>query len=290
MSYMENRLNKEMSFSKLISISDSALFIARKSEKISSAIYIITSALNDNDAIKWRMRHLTMSLIENAMSLSDTSEIREQLSQRSFTVNVLEITALLEVSVRSGLISTMNASVVKAELERLLEDSQIGVSRNSFEKILTNRRFFKVSLPAMKQEKASPEMQSRYPTSSGKRMEMAAPSISNTPFHKGQSVEETSHTAGPPHSRTRVSDNISLGPLRDELSKSRLAENRKSLIISLFQGEKALTIKDISSAIKGYSAKTIQRELLQLISSGVLKRNGSRRWSTYSLAPSETSQ
>jgi predicted HTH transcriptional regulator len=44
---------------------------------------------------------------------------------------------------------------------------------------------------------------------------------------------------------------------------------------------KAVSIKDIRTAITGCSEKTIQRELANLISQGLIKREGERRWSVY---------
>jgi predicted HTH transcriptional regulator len=59
--------------------------------------------------------------------------------------------------------------------------------------------------------------------------------------------------------------------------------NRQNIILGLLKKKKELTIKDISHVIKDCSEKTIQRELLTLISAGVLKKIGERRWSKYSM-------
>jgi hypothetical protein len=42
-------------------------------------------------------------------------------------------------------------------------------------------------------------------------------------------------------------------------------------------------MKDFVKVIPECSEKTIQRELLDLVGKGVLKKEGERRWSTYSL-------
>ena len=60
--------------------------------------------------------------------------------------------------------------------------------------------------------------------------------------------------------------------------------NRQNIILGLLKKKKELTIKDIALIIKDCSEKTIQRELISLISLGVLKRTGERRWSKYSLS------
>ncbi len=60
--------------------------------------------------------------------------------------------------------------------------------------------------------------------------------------------------------------------------------NRQESIINLLKKDSNLTIKDFVKVIKDCSEKTIQRELINLVEKGLIKRIGERRWSTYSLA------
>ncbi len=62
-------------------------------------------------------------------------------------------------------------------------------------------------------------------------------------------------------------------------------DKRKELIIKAFKDARLtfMTIKDFSTYIKDCSEKTIQRQLLDLVKDGVLKKDGERRWSRYSL-------
>jgi predicted HTH transcriptional regulator len=58
---------------------------------------------------------------------------------------------------------------------------------------------------------------------------------------------------------------------------------RQSQIISEIKTMGQLTIRDLIGKIEGCSEKTIQRELLSLVEVGVLKKEGERRWSRYSM-------
>jgi hypothetical protein len=58
---------------------------------------------------------------------------------------------------------------------------------------------------------------------------------------------------------------------------------RQQLIIDFIKKEKQVSIKDISEKIKNCSEKTLQRELINLVNKNVLKKEGERRWSKYSL-------
>jgi len=61
-------------------------------------------------------------------------------------------------------------------------------------------------------------------------------------------------------------------------------KDRRATILGLVQKKDRITVKDVANVIKDCSDKTIQRELLALVKQGVLKKEGERRWSTYSLA------
>ncbi|MDE1925225.1 MAG: hypothetical protein KGH79_03525 [Patescibacteria group bacterium] len=78
-----------------------------------------------------------------------------------------------------------------------------------------------------------------------------------------------------------------LRPLKDskgqksDKGQNPAAQERVSLILDLVRKNKSLSIKDISRVIKGCSEKTIQRELAALISQGLVRKEGERRWSVY---------
>lgn len=59
--------------------------------------------------------------------------------------------------------------------------------------------------------------------------------------------------------------------------------DRRKIILALIKQKPALTVRDITKSIPQVSEKTIQRELLSMVSEGTLLKRGERRWSTYSL-------
>ena len=100
---------------------------------------------------------------------------------------------------------------------------------------------------------------------------------------------------------TKLDEHKSIGLIigRDELPMyKRIAEpmtikdkipsvkknTRQEAILSIVKSKKEVGITDISSVVKGHSTKTIQRELLYMVVSGVLKKSGEKRWSRYSIA------
>ncbi|MBI2025632.1 hypothetical protein HYT04_02520 [Candidatus Kaiserbacteria bacterium] len=71
-----------------------------------------------------------------------------------------------------------------------------------------------------------------------------------------------------------------IGHIKDTKS----IKDRREAVLSVIKNKGKASIKDISTVIRGVSEKTIQRELLALISIGAVIKHGERRWSTYSLA------
>lgn len=59
---------------------------------------------------------------------------------------------------------------------------------------------------------------------------------------------------------------------------------RRNVIIDILRTKSDLSIKDISTIVTDCSEKTIQRELIAMVTEGVLNKEGERRWSRYSLA------
>jgi hypothetical protein len=60
-------------------------------------------------------------------------------------------------------------------------------------------------------------------------------------------------------------------------------KDRREAVLSVIRNKGVAHIKDISTLIRGVSEKTIQRELMSLIADGMVKKEGERRWSSYSL-------
>lgn len=92
--------------------------------------------------------------------------------------------------------------------------------------------------------------------------------------------EEESSLSAPKLSYARNTDRI-----RTPQRKERRGDqgSRQETIRAIISTKGVVSIKDISDNIKDCSEKTIQRELNSMIENGLIKREGKRRWSQYSL-------
>ena len=73
------------------------------------------------------------------------------------------------------------------------------------------------------------------------------------------------------------------GNVADTARPAQNAADRRERIKTIIEAKGEATIKDISEIVSDVSEKTIQRELQSMIEDNIVKRQGERRWSKYSL-------
>src|SRR3989338_8548566 len=223
----------------------------KKTEKLASAMYMVTNLFSDNESIKWTFRKKTTELLSFILTYKDTSELSQNDFVYTARTKVLELVSFLEIAFRAGLLSQMNFSILKQEFSNLVNifSNQGIVSKNPFHENIS-KTFFGIS-------------------------------------QSDQSVRETNSdkiyaTHGPDYTIQKMS----LSDVKDksfDANKNNLKRsNRQNIILGLLKKKKDLNIKDMALIIKDCSEKTIQRELNSFISLGIIKRAGVRRWSKYS--------
>lgn len=245
--------------------------IIKRTEKVVSALCLVTNLLSDQDPIKWAIRDKGVNLLSKLFSAGNQNVFNriEVLVQTNRLIN--EIISLVEVTVLSKLISEMNASIIKKELHFLkneIEDFNYN-SDVSGQFLLSG--LFDDNLNG-----------NSYPTLGGgengqfsghKRQTInIRDSHDKGHFYKGQNNQNTSATKR------------NLGyKLKNSSGNNIHKDARKTVIIGLFKKNKELTIKDISIAIPDCSGKTIQRELNGMLKDKIIKKEGEKRWSKYYL-------
>jgi hypothetical protein len=219
-------------------------YIIQKAQKIVSAIYLITDLIKDNDAIKWEVREEALVFISDIMMLDTVIPIEREHALRSISRSSNKIISLLNISKFSSVLSNMNVDIVVNEIKLLIEF----IHRPDAVDIHREGYILSDTFFSTDTQPSQTDM--------------------NVVSHKGHS-EVIRHQNIPKSKGVIVKDK---------------KDSRKNNIISLLKKDSNLTIKDFVKVIKDCSEKTIQRELIDLVEKGVVKREGERRWSTYSLA------
>ncbi len=230
------------------------VFVYKKTEKLASAVYIVTNLFSDNEPMKWTLRKKISELVSFTLNYKDVSESGHIEFIYNIKTKALELVSLLEVSFRGGLISQMNYSILKQEFSNLVQ-------------------VFDASMTAQK-ESANENITEGF-------FDVPEPDFESMNKRTNENVTGTQNSSDSRLSHSEYKDrNVSVTKPNDQLKRT----NRQNIILNLLKKKKELTIKDIAQVIKDCSEKTIQRELIAIMASGVIKRTGERRWSKYSLA------
>jgi hypothetical protein len=248
-------------------------FIYQKIKKLASAIFVITNYFDDNEPIKWSIRDLSARLLRQSISLSKNSSQVNFVAQTDAEESVLELISLLEVASFAGLVSSMNFSILQREIGDLLEKIGAVIENNKQSGFSENSNFFKIDEPT-----DNPNIIGKERNFFNNNLSHDLLKDNNNVLYKGH-LSEGDNRLGHQDSDTNLKAKLhNFSPVVVKKNK------RQSSIINLLKRKKEVMIKDVSSIISDCSEKTIQRELLALVEGGILKKEGERRWTRYSLA------
>lgn len=219
--------------------------IYNQSYRLAAAVFAISNVLDQGEELRTKIKKLSLDLVSLSVNLKDTNFIDAQKLTSMIEKNCLELMSMLDIASVAGLISKMNGTVIKEEFETF-----IGELKKFSERFEQSRG---LSVKNLLADHSGPAPQS--PVITG-------PREGSETFKSPQiSVE----------SKPEINGN---GPKRKDL--------RKHTILEFIKGHDNASIKDIVPNIRGCSEKTVQRELIELINEGKVKRMGERRWSRYS--------
>ncbi len=232
------------------------VFVYKKTEKLTTALYLITNLFSDSEPMKWTLRKKVGDILSFTISYKNIISSKRRDFSDEMKTKVLELISMLEVTSRSGLVSFMNFSILEQEFLNLIKiiDSQ-NVSNKEIQSNNLSKSFFYV------------------------------PEVAPNTLNENQNIdnEKRYEFSNIQNNQNKMSDNFIKDTqiLSDKSPKKRT--NRQDSIIILLKKKSDLSVKDIAGVIRGCGEKTIQRELISLISASIVKKTGERRWSKYSL-------
>jgi len=264
-------------------------FLCKKTEKLATALYLITGFLSDNEPIKWSVREAGLSVLSDVTSLGNNVVTDMSQSVKKIMSDIEKTVSLLEISATAGFISEMNLAILKEEYLSLVQTLGSRKKGGLQESFVFARDFFAVRGIPRKETQENYKGQIK-DTPSSDRVSDPLRNVSSTvrPV-AGRGSPTPSETFRPsviPNSHSGLRDIENNLGIKTESKKTSEKISRRDTIIQLIKEKGAggeLSIKDITSHFTDCGEKTIQRELVALVASNVLKKTGDRRWSKYSL-------
>lgn len=259
-------------------------YIYKKTEKLVTAIYMITNFIKDAEPLKAKLRENALKLLSlnrafTTVSLSDRKDLMKE-----YQGIALEVASLSSVASHSGLISEMNAGVLTREFNAIVMLIEKDESKKANEHtVMFDSSFFQVGRTTASEDHVDTSVTAPNPATNVLYKPEHREEVSNKGHAVSESVPLT--PAKPEYLSVKDIPQAASQGVREKTSRTADSkDSRQAVILKTLSKKSGLNIKDFADSIKGVSAKTIQRELLSMVATGVLKKEGERRWSTYSLA------
>ncbi len=286
---------------------DYGMLVAKKSERLVTALYLVTDLMSDNEPIKHGLRKNAVALLSSMNALSQL-DVKDRVMELKFSLkSVTETISLLHVAVTTGIVSQMNGELLMdgfRSLQSVLEKKQPMLTKemltiedeaslhtgSQFASAITSTSYDVLTplslarlhgtneeLRRTQDSLKSSQLLSKLEGASGKgrgSMDLSTDKSEprNVPFIKDK---ESVHNVLMKHAVPQASSLASSFQMRKN--------GRREQILALFVKGVDVSIKDIAARIKGCSEKTIQRELNALLYDNVIERIGEKRWSRYIL-------
>ena len=255
---------------------NSGLVRYSKTNKLITALYMVTDIMDTAEPIRLRLRTLGLEILSDMHSINKINTLNK----------VEEAMSFLGLASALNMISEMNKNILFREFTEL---------KNSLivpeEKALSLESFFGENefLPPLRQgeDRGGVNIQHPLPTSLGSGG-LVKGEGNKIPYghQKTNFGMQKGHTLMKAISEMKHPVRLPKVEVKKE-SFDMLKKERRFEIVRIIKDIKNATVKDIKDNARGAliscGEKTLQRELVAMVHDGVLKKMGEKRWSKYSL-------
>lgn len=288
--------------------------VAKKSERLVTALYLVTDLMSESEPIKQSLRKNAVGLLSSMNALSQL-DVKDRITEFKMSLkSVTEIVSLLHVAVTTGIVSEMNGQILMdgfRSLQLALERKQPIFTKGMLEidnedELMNSREGFGSAVHGTSYDALTPlaiarlhdnatdirrvgeslkqsQLLSKLEAKDNKGQSNTKGHLQNVTDKKDERevkkivpAKETESTHSLIMSHTTKTPSLSS-------SFQMRKHGRREQILALFVKGVDVSIKDIASRIKGCSEKTIQRELNALLYDNIIERIGEKRWSRYVL-------
>jgi hypothetical protein len=257
--------------------------LKNKMDKIAAAIHMVTDCIEDNEPIRFKLRSLAVELASESHEFIYTPARDRGFIFADIEVVATEIMSFVSIAKSVRIISDMNADILLRELSANTERMRAWTETGFYE--VENSDFAQPRTPV------SFTLDESHFKADQSRQNRLQSSLTDAQKHTAIPEQKTEkHTSSEDQSKGQKMHQMpGATKVRQEAEDNKKFDfavklNRRNTILKIIKDKKEVTIKDISNLIADVSEKTIQRELITLVSEGVLKKIGEKRWSKYLLA------
>jgi predicted transcriptional regulator len=111
----------------------SVIYIYKKTEKLVSAIYLLSNFISDKEPLKWQMRESGIELLSQSLTVTDRT---------GFLSKAIKNLSFFEIAFLGGIISEMNYKILKFEFESLIQTVESAERTVGSKNLLFSEHFF----------------------------------------------------------------------------------------------------------------------------------------------------
>ncbi len=219
-------------------------------QKITEALYRVTELFSDKEPLKWQLRESAVDFFNFLASRKD-DEIFD--AEKALPL-INRISCLLQLAYESSaFVSSINFEILRREYLAINDTIESHIAETKQE----------LPLVLFKGQSQARELNSNGQKHASNGHNGQVYKLSITPK---ESKEE---------STKEIKDNDVISPI--------ILKERKRKVLSVIKNNEWLTIRDVCSYLPELKEKSVQRDLLELVNAGVVKKIGDKRWRKYSL-------
>ncbi len=257
--------NNYQNFSKSTSgIKDTMLEIEAKTQKIVTALYLVSDLIDETDPLRKDIRNISVSLssLVSSISIESPSQAKKIITEAQNHVD--RLLNILKVCVSVGFVSDMNFKVISEYLVFVRDDltQKYGLinSQSLVASSFHNKAIHEFILPD-------------FITKDSGLVGGNQATVSKEAKSKIEALKDI-------EVRTKPKVDISI---KDNSNGHESNSQRLDKIVSIIQTQGNVSIGDVAKEFPELSEKTIQRMLIRLVELGKLSKTGEKRWSRYSV-------
>lgn len=237
--------------------------LQRLSFQVTLALYRVTDFFPKTDPLRTSLRSKANEVFESILEYR-ASENREQ-DMMMFTRKIASVRGYLGIAREMRFLRTVNFTVLEREYERL--ESKL---------VQELEEFAMAESGQFNQRTVSYHSAGEHPlTSSGDTEDDRQ---THMPV-----VSPASHTVSAKRSMAAGDNHARVAAAAPIMQSAPLLNERQKIILGYMGKTGQLKISDLFDSFAGISSKTIQRDLQSLINFNLIKKEGDKRWTIYSL-------
>ena len=247
-----------------------------RAERLVSATYLVTRHIDTTESVKQALRQKGVELLGALMETRESLRTIGAEEVQEVQGIIRQVISLVRILAVSGFLSFENADILSDAYDELASFVDSARRSSLAESVYLSREELLGSDNRSVQYGSQQSRRRGQEMSDSRGMELRT-GIKD--IDTEESLKDTEHHNTDKQTIGQISVNsmVSPKPRRD----------RVEAITTVLREAGSCGIKDIMLHTPEYSEKMVQRTLFELVSLGIVVKNGSKRWSTYQLTATE---